>query len=87
MDDKDYEKMDKWKLINSLSIIPQTQSLQDRKVITAISKIFEELTESFEKVSDSNRKLSNRIFWLELIIALSTFIGVVISIIKFTKVP
>ena len=68
----DYQNMDKWELINSLSIIKPT-SVQIRKTTSAIAKIYEEL-------SDSNTKLANRVYWLNLIIAIATVAGVLVAL-------
>jgi len=58
----------------SLSQVQVQQSVQEKKIISAIAKIFEE-------VSNSNEKLANRVFWLELIIAIATVAGVFITFI------
>jgi len=87
MSNNNFEEMEKWELIKSLSIIQTQQSVQDRKITTAIAKIFEEVTESFENVSKSSDNLANRIFGIELIIAISALAGIGISVFQYIKLP
>jgi|GEM_PF-5709798 len=69
----DYKNMNKWDLIDSLSIIPEHPILQERRIVSAIAKIFEE-------VNNSNEKLSNRLFCLNIVIAIATVAGVFVAI-------
>lgn len=69
----DYKNMNKWDLIDSLSIIPEHPIIQERRIVSAIAKIFEE-------VNNSNEKLSNRLVWLNIVIAIATIAGVFVAI-------
>ena len=67
-----YKDMDKWDLIDSLSIITGEPTIQQRKIVSSIARIYEEL-------ADSNKSVATRVFYLNVVIALATVSGVVVS--------
>jgi hypothetical protein len=72
-----YKDMDKWELIDSLSLITGEPTIQQRKIVSSMAKIFEEL-------GNSNKTLANRVFYLNIVIALSAVAGVIVSIVNLT---